>query len=143
MLLHGLSNRFSITSGLRRLFPAVLESLAVAAQTFSVERAKPVCLWCGRELAVQEGRGRKRKYCGPSCKQRAYEQRNNVAGPAVAEGSVVLRPDRVDELRDELYALRCAAEDIRTAAVEGADAEEIRHLCDDMIAMAIKIEKLR
>lgn len=92
---------------------------------------------------MQEGRGRKRKYCSPSCKQRAYEQRHNVGGTAVAEGSVVLRPDRVGELRDELYALKCAAEDIRTAAAEGASGEEISHLCDEMVALAAKLEKLR
>lgn len=94
-------------------------------------------------MPVQKGRGRKRKYCSPSCKQRAYEQRNNVAGPGVAEGSVVLRPERVDELRDELFELKCAAEDIQTAAAEGADAEELRHLCDELVEIANRVEKLR
>ena len=106
-------------------------------------RPAPVCLWCGRELAAQQGRGRKRKYCSQSCKQRAYEQRNQLSGASVAEGTVVLRPERVAELRDELYELRCAAEDVRTAVSEGADTEEIRHLCDELVAIAAGIEKLR
>ncbi|MCP1387029.1 hypothetical protein M5J20_02330 [Corynebacterium sp. TA-R-1] len=106
-------------------------------------RPAPVCLWCGQELEAQQGRGRKRKYCGQSCKQRAYEQRHNLSGAGIAEGSVILRPERVAELRDELYELRCAAEDVRTAAMEGADAEEIRHLCDELTALATEIEKLR
>ncbi|GAA0204818.1 hypothetical protein GCM10009537_06540 [Corynebacterium riegelii] len=125
------------------MFPAVLECLGVAAQTSFTDRAAPACQWCGKELAPQEGRGRKRKYCSPSCKQRAYEQRHNIAGTAVAEGSVVLRPERVGELRDELYALKCAAEDIATAAAEGAKADEIRHLCDELVELATHIEKLR
>lgn len=108
-----------------------------------MQRSAPVCQWCGRELAVQQGRGRKRKYCGPSCKQRAYEQRNNVAGQGVAEGSVVLRPERVEAIRDELYELKCAAEDVRTAASEGASPEELCHLCDDLVAIADRIERLR
>lgn len=54
-----------------------------------------------------------------------------------------MRPERVEALRDELYELRCAAEDIRTAVTEGADAEEIRHLCDEIVDMAMQIEKLR
>lgn len=55
----------------------------------------------------------------------------------------MLRPERVDEIRDELYELRCAAEDIQTAAAEGAEPVEIRHLCDELVTIALKIEKLR
>lgn len=33
------------------------------------------CLWCGKPVIPQEGRGRPRKYCRPSCRQRAYESR--------------------------------------------------------------------
>lgn len=101
-----------------------------------------VCQWCGRELELQQGRGRKRKYCSPSCKQRAYEQRHGTARE-IAEGSVVLRPERVAELRDELYELRCAAEDVQTAAAEGAEPEELRQLCDELVALAARIERLR
>lgn len=35
------------------------------------------CLWCGKPLPQQEGRGRRRVFCKPSCKQRAYESRKN------------------------------------------------------------------
>lgn len=102
-----------------------------------------MCAWCGRELGQQQGRGRRRKYCGPSCKQRAYEQRHNLASSGVPDGAVVLRPERVAELRDETYALKCAAEDIRTASAEGATPEELRHLCDDLVSIADRIERLR
>lgn len=105
--------------------------------------AGAVCQWCGKELEAQQGRGRKRKYCSPSCKQRAYEQRNGTAGRGIADGSVVLRPERVTELRDELYELRCAAEDVQTAAAEGAEPEELRQLCDELVALATRIERLR
>ena len=115
----------------------------MTAPTHTSDSRAPVCQWCGRELGEQQGRGRKRKYCGPSCKQRAYEQRNSVSNSGIAEGSVVLRPERVDEIRDELYELRCAAEDIQTAVTEGAEPVEIRHLCDELVTLALKIEKLR
>lgn len=55
----------------------------------------------------------------------------------------MLRPERVDEIRDELYELRCAAEDIQTAVTEGAEQAEIRHLCDELVTLAVRIEKLR
>jgi 5-methylcytosine-specific restriction endonuclease McrA len=35
----------------------------------------PSCLWCGRECPKLEKTGRPRRYCGPPCKQRAYELR--------------------------------------------------------------------
>ncbi|MEH0146092.1 hypothetical protein V6D40_00225 [Corynebacterium sp. Q4381] len=115
----------------------------MTAATPSSNKRAPVCQWCGRELAEQQGRGRKRKYCGPSCKQRAYEHRNSVSNTGITEGSIVLRPERVDEIRDELYELRCAAEDVQTAVTEGAEPSEIRHLCDELVTLAVRIEKLR
>ncbi|MDY5784655.1 MULTISPECIES: hypothetical protein [unclassified Corynebacterium] len=101
------------------------------------------CAWCGRELPEQPGRGRKRKYCGPSCKQRAYEQRNNVSGSDIPAEAVIIHPVRAAEMRDRLFELRCAAEDVATAHAEGADTQEIRHLCDELIDIARKLEKLR
>lgn len=115
----------------------------MTAETSISAGHRSACLWCGKEIDSQPSRGRKRKYCSPSCKQRAYEQRNNLGGSPVVDGSVVLRPERVGELRDELYELRCAAEDIRTAVEECADSEEIRHLCDELVNLATQIEKLR
>lgn len=106
-------------------------------------RSNAVCQWCGRELPHQEGRGRRRKFCSPSCKQRAYEQRNAVAGTGVPSDAVILTPDKAGQLRDRLFELRCAAEDVATAQSEGADAEEIAALCDELVGMARGIERLR
>lgn len=100
------------------------------------------CTWCGKEL-VNTGRGRPRKYCSRSCKQRAYEQRHNVAGTSIPAEAVIIHPDRVAALRDSLFELRCAAEDVATASAEGADPEEIRVLCTELVALARTIEKLR
>ena len=33
------------------------------------------CEWCGDRIAVAVGGGRRKKYCGQSCRQRAYEAR--------------------------------------------------------------------
>lgn len=52
-------------------------------------------------------------------------------------------PEKVDAFKDRLFELRCAAEDISTAASENADAEELRDLCDELVALAKQIEKLR
>ncbi|ARU46133.1 hypothetical protein [Corynebacterium silvaticum] len=100
------------------------------------------CAWCGKEFA-SPGRGRPKKFCSHSCRQRAYEQRTASIGPAVPENAVVLRPERVSELRDSLFELRCAAEDIATASSEGADPTEMQQLCSELVALAKQIEKLR
>ena len=125
------------------MFPAVLECLGVAAQTSFTDRAAPACQWCGKELAPQEGRGRKRKYCSPSCKQRAYEQRHSVAGTTIPADAVILTPDKADQLRDGLFELRCCAEDVATAASESATAEEMEELCSELVTLARKLEELR
>lgn len=103
----------------------------------------PECQWCHRELTQPQGRGRRRKYCSDSCKQRAYEQRNNVTYHPRTFDIESMSEKREDSLRDKLFELRCAAEDIATAAGEGARPREIEELCAELVTMARKIEKLR
>lgn len=62
---------------------------------------------------------------------------------AMPENAVVLTPEKVDSLRDKLYELRCAAEDIQTAAQEGAGKDEMAQLCDELVSLAKDIEKVR
>lgn len=100
------------------------------------------CAWCGSEI-TSVGRGRPRKYCSASCKQRAYEQRHNVVGTQIPDDAVILAADKADQLRDELYELRCVAEDIQTAAREEASPGEMAALCQELVDLARAIEKLR
>lgn len=100
------------------------------------------CEWCGREVP-QSPRGRRRKYCDHSCRQRAYEHRRAAGGaaPATRASGQVGAAD-VGKLKDGLFELRCAAEDIQTAVLEGADAAELRELCGEMVVKARAVEKL-
>ncbi|MFP7365794.1 hypothetical protein SFC07_08495 [Corynebacterium callunae] len=100
------------------------------------------CSWCGSDFAPT-GRGRPRKYCSQACRQRAYEQRNNVSGTTIPAEAVIMSPERASELKDSLFELRCAAEDIATAVQEGEDPKEISFLCREMVELARNIEKLR
>jgi len=111
-------------------------------RTASRERNVGSCQWCGKDID-QGGRGRPRKFCSASCKQRAYEQRNNVSGTDIPADAVILSPDKVQGLRDGLFELRCSAEDIQTAAEEGASAEELSSLCEELISLARRLEGLR
>lgn len=80
--------------------------------------------------------GRRRQYCRQSCRQRAYEQRAQVKGTALAPDSVVLTAEEASELSDRVYQVRCAAEDVSTAIDEGAQPTELRELCDALIRAA-------
>jgi hypothetical protein len=103
------------------------------------------CAWCGREI-VQSGSGRHRRYCSQSCRQRAYEQRRQLSGTGLPADVVVLSRRAAEELTDTLFELRCAAEDVRTAVTEDADAvssAEVAALCTELVTMAKTAEKIR
>ncbi|OBJ47885.1 hypothetical protein A9W95_05830 [Mycobacterium sp. 1423905.2] len=83
--------------------------------------------------------GRRRQYCRQSCRQRAYEQRAQMArgeATALPADAVVLTSDEAADLADRVYQVRCAAEDVATALDEGAAATELRSLCEELIRAA-------
>jgi hypothetical protein len=80
--------------------------------------------------------GRRRQYCRQSCRQRAYEHRAAVKGSELPSDAVVLSADEAARLSDRVYQLRCAAEDVATALDEGANAAELRELCDTLLTAA-------
>lgn len=91
----------------------------------------------------QPTRGRPRKFCSASCKQRAYEQRHNVVGTQIPANAVIMTPERAATVRDGLFELRCSAEDIATAAAEGATPAELKELCDELVSLARRLEELK
>ncbi|MGW1738540.1 hypothetical protein ACWCPQ_06965 [Nocardia sp. NPDC001965] len=100
------------------------------------------CLWCGREIVDAEA-GRRRRYCRQSCRQRAYEHRNNVKGTGIPADSVVLSAAEAAALADRWFAARCAAEDVATAVDEGAGREELARLSAVLLELARDAERLR
>ncbi|MFC3850922.1 hypothetical protein ACFORJ_12210 [Corynebacterium hansenii] len=107
------------------------------------------CEWCGREIALSP-RGRRRKYCDQTCRQRAYEHRRAEAAAAAGAGgagagerAAGLSDERLATLRDGLFALRCAAEDVETAVGEGADAGEVAAMCRELVVKARELEHFR
>ena len=96
-----------------------------------------LCQWCGFEIseALQPTRGRRKQYCSQACRQRAYEKRTGTPRPT-GETSQQQR------ISDGLFEVRCAAEDIETAALEGATHAELAALCHELVARARAFEKL-
>jgi hypothetical protein len=59
-----------------------------------------------------------------------------VKGTALSPDAVVLTAEEASELSDRVYQVRCAAEDVATAIEEGAEAPELRELCDALMHAA-------
>jgi hypothetical protein len=104
------------------------------------------CGWCGQRLA-EEGKagrvGRPRRYCSQSCRQRAYERRSAVQRGGLPEDAVVLSAAELADLQDRLFQLRCAAEDVVTAADDGAGPGELKSLAAAVVENAHGLERLR
>lgn len=115
------------------------------------ERLKPRtevrhCGWCGVRLPedARTGKvGRPRRYCSQSCRQRAYERRSAVQRGGLPEDAVVLSAAELADLQDRLFQLRCAAEDVVTAADDGAEAGELKTLAATVVENAHGLERLR
>jgi predicted nucleic acid-binding Zn ribbon protein len=113
--------------------------------TALIRRPVPVrhCGWCGARLPDDGKVGRPRRYCSQSCRQRAYERRAAVQRGGLPEDAVVLSGVELADLQDRLFQLRCAAEDVATAADDGADPAELKHLAAHVIKTAADLERLR
>jgi hypothetical protein len=66
-----------------------------------------------------------------------------VKGTALPPDAVVLTADEAAELSDRVYQVRCAAEDVTTAVEEGADAVELKQLCDALMRAAVAADGWR
>lgn len=70
------------------------------------------CRWCARRFTATIGPGRPREFCRRSCRQRDYEARHRAQEVGLSEHELVLTRQAMDELRDRLYVLECAVEDV-------------------------------
>ena len=74
---------------------------------------------------MRGGAGRPRRYCRQSCRQRDYEARRRSAELGLSEGELVITREELESVRDRLYVLQCAVEDVeRDLAERGDDPED-------------------
>ncbi len=66
-----------------------------------------------------------------------------MKGTAFPSDAVVLSADEAARLSDRVYQLRCAAEDVAMAVDEGANAAELRELCDTLLTAAKAADRWR
>lgn len=77
------------------------------------------CAWCGGAFRVARGPGRPRRYCRPSHRQRAYEARREADRRGLRPDEVLISRRAWEGLRDALYRLEAAAEDVAIDLVAG------------------------
>jgi hypothetical protein len=86
------------------------------------------CRWCRRPV-TQGGRGRPRVFCKRSCRQRDFESRQKAADHGLDEAQLIVARASLNELRDTIYVLQCALEDVAKDFPTGfarADLVELR-----------------
>ena len=70
------------------------------------------------------GRGRPRQFCRRSCRQRDYESRRRAAAQGLDESEIIVARAELDTLRDQLFVLRCAADDVRRDLAESPTGQD-------------------
>jgi hypothetical protein len=84
------------------------------------------CRWCARPFEVTPGPGRPKEFCRRSCRQRDYEARQRALEVGLSEDELVLTRRVVDDLRDRLYVLEAAVEDVERDLEGSPTAAEYR-----------------
>jgi hypothetical protein len=85
--------------------------------TISTRSAR--CEWCGGELAIARGPGRPPRYCRRSHRQRAYEARRLAGERGISPEEVLISRRTWEHLRDALYRLETASEDVAMDLLSG------------------------
>jgi hypothetical protein len=77
-----------------------------------VTKYGPLCAWCGDIVPQTIGPGRPARYCRRSHRQRAYEARREAERRGIGPDEVLLTRHAWERLRDALYRLEAAAQDV-------------------------------
>jgi hypothetical protein len=89
---------------------------------------KPVgeqrCRWCGRGFEAVAGPGRPRLYCRRSCRQREYEANRRSGELGLGESELVMARSELEQLRDALYVLEAAVEDVERDLATGSPTKQ-------------------
>ena len=72
------------------------------------------CRWCRHVLAAATGPGRPKEFCSQRCRQWDWVSRQRASELALSENELVMTRDELDALKDQMYVLHCAINDIQT-----------------------------
>jgi len=80
--------------------------------------------------------GRPRLYCRRSCRQRDYEARQRAAELGLSESELVVARGELEDLKDKLYVLEAAVEDVERDLAASSEPDEMRTALDWLLAAA-------
>src|SRR5690349_7670368 len=84
------------------------------------------CEWCGRGLPDRTGPGRPQLFCRQACRQAAYVAGQRRAELGLSESELIVAKAQLDDLRDRLYVLEAAVEDVDRDLAEPHGEQELR-----------------
>lgn len=87
----------------------------------------PRCKWCRVVLPAHEGPGRPRRFCSQACRQWDWVARQRADELALSENELVVARDELDSLRDQIYVLACAIDDVQ-GDLERSDRHTVESL---------------
>jgi hypothetical protein len=99
------------------------------------------CRWCGRGIDPRPGPGRKREFCKPSCRQADYVARQRASEAGLSEHELIVTRQALDDLRDQLYVLEAAIDDVERDLAEGD--EDTRRMLEWLLEAARPIARER
>ena len=94
------------------------------------------CAWCGRAFASSGGTGRKARYCRRSHRQRAFEARCLAVRMGLDSGEALVDAEALCRLRDRLYILESALDDVEGDLKGRPGPEEYKRAFQHLYAAA-------
>jgi hypothetical protein len=79
------------------------------------------CQWCRKVILVAKPVGRPRKFCCQACRQWDWVQSQRAKASNLGPDEMIVDRAQLDSLRDDLYVLACAVQDVERdlAAAQG------------------------
>jgi hypothetical protein len=94
------------------------------------------CAWCGRAFALSGSLGRRARYCRRSHRQRAFEARCLATRMGLDSGEALVDAEALCRLRDHLYVLESALDDVEADLKGRPGAEEYKRAFQHLYAAA-------
>lgn len=70
------------------------------------------CRWCRKVILIAKPVGRPRKFCSQACRQWDWVSAQRATASNLGPDELIVGRSDLDGLRDDLYILACAVEDI-------------------------------
>jgi hypothetical protein len=94
------------------------------------------CQWCRRVLPTRQGPGRPQVFCRQACRQASYVAGRRRDELGLSESELIVARAELDDLRDKLYVLETAIEDVERDLAEAEGEQDLREALEWILAAA-------